>query len=192
MKLAGTLIGHRWGRVALHMRCCLRNGKVASGRGNRLTVHHAVWVIAILVVLTCTVSTHAAYLASVGPAPLRFQEFADVKPKTVSSPLPQDLPETNFCIPEAVVVTNLAAPLVVTPAVTMIAQPEPVPACPSAVLSTNEVVVPPQITPQMVVEFFRSHAGSNGNRDAAIAVPYNFTPPMPSTKLSSSATYETP
>ena len=191
MKLSGTLIGHRWGRIALPVRCCLRNGKVAwhwqgvcrewraaaSGRRDRLATRHAVWLMAVLVALPCAASP-AAYLVSVGPAPLRFQASVDAKPRTSSSPLPREAPVTDSCIPEAMAATN----------VTTISQSPPAQACPSAGLSTNEVA----ITPQMVVEFFRSHAGANGNRDTAVVVPYNFTPPTPSGKPSSSATYEAP
>jgi hypothetical protein len=189
MKLAGTLIGHRWGGDVLHVRCGMCAGGVAC---HRRVSRLATCLITMLMALPFTTSSDAAYLASVGPAPLRFQESVDVKPKIVLSSLPQDAPETNFCIPEAVAITNEAPPLVVTPTVTMIAQPAPVPEPAPTVSSTNEVVVTPQITPQMVVEFFRSHSGSNGNRDPAVVVPYNFTPPVPPTKPTSSATYEVP
>lgn len=111
------------------------------------------------------------YLARVGPAPLRFQappkapeEIVPLPPLAMKDPDPE--PPQMFGPPPPPV--DWEAPSEETihaqPQVVVAPQVVPVPIDPAATL-----------TPQMFLQFFNEHRGTNG--DFSISVPYQFSPP---------------
>ena len=124
------------------------------------------------------------YLATVGPAPLRFRSLI-----TVVTPRSQPIVTVNQP-PVATVVTNESA---ATPAphVTLDTNsPVIVPPTPAAI--TNEVYMTPAlrpddvISPQMLLRYF--NRSTNGTSTTILA-PLNVTPAKPAEPPSSKATY---
>jgi hypothetical protein len=124
--------------------------------------------------VTTVTAARPGYLAAGCPSPLRFGEPEDSHKSTLP-PLPKAEPEASFPIPTNAM-TRCATETVVS------SVPEQ-PVAPEAATD----VMPPPISPQILVDYFRS--GSSSNHNATAVVPFGFMPPASGPAPSSSATY---
>lgn len=169
------------------------------------------WVI-VAVSVAAIWPAPAAYLPYLGPGPLRFE-----RPARVSKAAPVAAPEATT----PGTVGNSAAPAETTPA-TQVPPPVPPtntvvvalpatneapamaePPATSVETATNQVMLPaastpqassePEITPQMLVQYFKTPvpAGSTNGAGVIVTLPL-FQPPQPARIPPSSARYETP
>lgn len=129
------------------------------------------------------------YLATIGPAPLRFQ-----KPALVASlALPPLLMHDPVPPPPEVVPTK-PAPVAANPPPAAEA-PVSAPALPPPALlppATSDTNAPPILSPQMLLHFFNQWSGTNRAPTTTIVTPVEFTPPRPFAPPSSTSTYLSP
>jgi hypothetical protein len=158
------------------------------------------------------------YLPIVGPAPLRFAEPApplSALALAVPQPALRELPATT----EKTNLTGLVAPIALEAAKTnaLVTVVAPLPQ-PPATATTNQATtlvttrppipppgpVPapqsmppmgssePQVTPIMLIKYFKPESSSTGTVEAVVPVPIGFVPPLPGPIPSSTATYISP
>ena len=150
-----------------------------------MNVYHRVCVLAACSCIGAASTNGKGYLSSGGPAPLRFQAKPVAADKAGLPPLPLPVAETKVTMPPATINSNA------TTTVTAAESPTPVPELPGA---TNGV----ELTPQMLVDIFRSRAKNGNSHDTRVLVPFGFLPPPgqaqpagPVPSGASTATYRT-
>jgi hypothetical protein len=170
------------------------------------------WVI-VAVSVAAAWPALAAYLPLVGPGPLRYERTArapktpvSVPPEATASapgeaPSPSPSPSPNPPAPPTAPPTATVEPPPAPPTNSLPAVVEPSPAPPAS--PTNQAVqavsppvqesAEPEITPQMLVQYFKMPAPTAGTNAAGVIVTVPlFQPPQPGRIPPSSARYETP
>ena len=104
------------------------------------------------------------YLARIGPAPLRFAAPSKGPEITVNLP---PLVMSDPPAPVHEVTTNETVTVEAPPQQVATTSPAPEPT----------VVMEPAFTPQMLLQFFNRNGANATNREPAVVVPYEFTPP---------------
>lgn len=147
----------------------------------------------------------AAYLPLVGPGPLRFERPA--RPPKVAPPVPTENPPATTAEATAEPAPPPPPPPMEPPAgipntapATLEIGPPPAPtptnqtvrAAPPAAQGTS-AATEPEITPQMLVQYFKMPPPAAGTNTAGVVVTLPlFQPPQPGRIPPSSARYETP
>ena len=106
------------------------------------------------------------YLSAAGPAPLRFRPKAAAVGKSTLPPLPVPTAEAPVSAPPEPINSN--ATTTVSTAESPAEGSEP-----PAAAATNEF----ELTPQMLVDIFRSRADRGNSHDTRVLVPFGFVPP---------------
>jgi hypothetical protein len=132
-------------------------------------------LVALCIIVTTATTARPGYLAAGYPAPLRFSEPGGPA-KAALPPLPKDEPEASFPIPTNAM-TRCDADNIVS------SNPEQ----PAAIMTPADAE-PPSVTPQMLVDYFRSGA-TGTNHNVTAVVPFGFVPPAGGPTPSSTATY---
>lgn len=132
-------------------------------------------LVALCVTATAATTARPGYLVAGCPSPLRFREPGEPH-KAALPPLPKDEPAANFPIP-----TNTMSQGATE---TVVSSTPEQPAVGGAAAEAG----PPSVTPQMLIDYFRS-GSSDTNRSATAVVPFGFVPPVGGPAPSSSATY---
>jgi hypothetical protein len=133
-------------------------------------------ILAVLcVIVTAATAARPGYLAAGYPSPLLFGDPGETR-KNGLPPLPKDEPVADFPIPTNAM-NRCATETVVS------SGPEY-----TGADGTAMDVPPPPVTPQVLVDYFRT-GNSSTNHGATAIVPFGFVPPVSGPAPSSSATY---
>jgi hypothetical protein len=134
-------------------------------------------ILAVLcAIVTVATAARPGYLTTGHPSPLLFADPEEA-PKGALPPLPKDEPVADFPIPTNAM--NRCATEIVVSSAPEYAAPDEVP---------MEMAAPP-VTPQVLVNYFRTGTSST-NHNVTAVVPFGFVPPISGgPPPSSTATY---
>ena len=168
------------------------------------------FLVGSLLTSLATAGPTPVYLPVLGPGPLRFRApppppgdrpVLPPLPKGDEVPIVKEEPVMPYLVPDLSTLLTPPAPLALPPPVldepapTVIKASSPVLA-PSATTTISGPVVESDsgnlLTPQMLVQFFRSQAGRTNGTGTILAVPAFTPPPPPTPPPSSTATFSTP
>jgi hypothetical protein len=149
-----------------------------------MNIDHRACMLAACSCIVAAAANGTGYLSSGGPAPLRFQSKVATVGQPMLPPLPVPTAGSKVSTPPALINSNATA------TVTTAESPTPVGA---ALVATNGF----ELTPQMLVDIFRSRAESGNGHDTRVLVPFGFVPPIgqpqpagPAASGTSTATYQ--
>ena len=134
-----------------------------------MSLYHRVCVLAACSCIVAAAANGKGYLSSGGPTALRFQPKAVAVGKSMLPLLPVPVAEASVNTPPTFI--NSKATTTVTTAESPTPVTEPL-------VATNGF----ELTPQMLVDIFRSRAKNGNAHDARVLVPFGFVPPAGQTQ----------
>jgi hypothetical protein len=149
-----------------------------------MNIYHRVWMLAACSCVGVAATNGKGYLCSTGPAALRFRPKTVSIDKSLLPPLPVPAPDAKVSTP----------PSAINPNTTTVTTAGSVPPVAEPLVATNGF----ELTPQMLVDVFRSRCKNSNDHDAHVLVPFGFLPAAgqaqpaaPAPGGSSTATYRT-
>ncbi len=141
-----------------------------------MNLRYLLCLLGVMSGLDGAVAARADYLASAGPAPLRFGSPA-VAGKSTLPPLPPPAEVPPVTTPPSAINPGTGDSHSPIRSGDTSAQQSP---------DSNQTT----LTPQMLIELFQKRLGEGKGREKRVIAPFGFEPPILQPKPSSSATYE--